>query len=186
LNQIKSAKEESISAITKKSIVTIACLLSLLINLIIVLLIIYSNRGLDITDESYYILQSKDALKYLNTYATWGIFTKFIFALSNYNIQIFRIIGVIMLYGVAIFASLQFIIYFERKIERRLYFSCEKLLYVQFLSSGFLYYYLISYLRTPSYNWLLLFSTLAAFGVAMYFFNNPFNFKHSLLIEKNV
>ena len=97
---------------------SVILLLSLLLYLQIIL-IINTRKGFDITDESYYILRAAHPGMYNEGYSNFGVITGFIYRICNSNIVLFRLSGIILLLGVSIFSTIQFIDFQEKKLIAR-------------------------------------------------------------------
>lgn len=138
----------------------------------IFLLVSYSNRGFDITDESYYILRAAYATIYTSDYTNYGIFTGFLYSIANDNIVGFRILGFLTVLSAAFFSSFHFIQFFSNRLISHPYDFKRKIFISAILAAGILSYYFTAWLITPSYNLLMLFGSLLAFGGVFWFLSD--------------
>ena len=149
---------------------------------ILIFLIVNSNKGFDITDESFYILKAMypfDNSAGLN----FGLITGLLFKIVNYNIQYFRLLGIILLSIASLFTSWQFIAYIEKNMDEAKYDFKLKIIYSLGLYITFSHYYFQYWLLTPSYNWNLFFGALLILGTIIFIINNYDNvLKKKLLI----
>ena len=122
------------------------------------ILIFNASHGFDITDESFYVLWARQPEHVLGSFRQFGYYTKLLYVLSDENIAIFRIVGLLSLLGVGGFFSVALERYWVSLsgpvLPARLLWETIILILI-----GTLVYYR-SWLLTPSYNWLALFSTL--------------------------
>jgi len=147
---------------------------------ILIFLIVNSNKGFDITDESFYILKAMypfDNSVGLN----FGLITGLLFKIVNYNIHYFRSLGIIILSVTSLFTSWQFITYIEKNMDEAKYDFKLKIIYSLGLFITFSHYYFQYWLLTPSYNWNLFFGVLLILGTIIFIINNYDN-----VLKKNV
>ena len=79
------------------------------------MLIFNSNRGLDLTDESFYILNSIYPFDIFSVVTHENYYTGLLFYLSGYNLTIFRVFGIIVLLLSSIWFSIELYKYIEEK-----------------------------------------------------------------------
>jgi len=122
------------------------------------ILIFNASHGFDITDESFYVLWASQPEHVLASTTQFGYYTRLLYVLSGENIAIFRILGLLSLLCVAGFFSVALDRYWASLsgavLPARVRWEATGLVII-----GALVYYR-SWLLTPSYNWLALFSTL--------------------------
>ncbi len=122
------------------------------------LLIFSMNKGFDITDESFYILNAKyvKELNYVITHHSY--YSQFLFWILNDNLLFVRIVGILILLISTLFLSIELCKYVHFKYD----FSLTKRSYLKFalpsLIGGLVYY--MNFLRTISYNWFALVSVI--------------------------
>lgn len=132
----------------------------------------YSSRGLDITDESYYILRAAHAGLYSSDLTNYGFFTGLLYQLANDSITGFRILGFLFLFSTAFFASFQFLHFLSRGTHSHTR-KIVRVVYLSFiLSCGIFSYYFLAWLITPSYNWLILFGSLLTISGVFWFLSD--------------
>ena len=118
------------------------------------MLIFNSNRGLDLTDESFYILNSIYPFDIFSVVTHENYYTGLLFYLSSYNLAIFRVFGIIVLLLSSLWFSIELYKYIEERYQLD-YDIYNKFYFILIISLSSLVYY--SYwLLTPSYNWLSL------------------------------
>ena len=121
---------------------------------IFAMLIFNSNRGLDLTDESFYILNSIYPFDIFSVVTHENYYTGLLFYLSSYNLAIFRVFGIIVLLLSSLWFSIELYKYIEERYQLD-YDIYNKFYFILIISLSSLVYY--SYwLLTPSYNWLSL------------------------------
>ena len=118
------------------------------------MLIFNSNRGLDLTDESFYILNSIYPFDIFSVVTHENYYTGLLFYLSGYNLTIFRVFGIIVLLLSSIWFSIELYKYIEEKYQLD-YDIYNKFYFILIISLSSLVYYM-SWVLTPSYNWLSL------------------------------
>lgn len=122
-----------------------------------IIVLLSSNRGLDITDEASYLMNFKFPLDIKASFSFFGIASKPLYWLARGNITAVRIIGILIwmfVSGITSWFTINF-------ISRRQAFSQSLLKNPQVrffsillsFSAASLYYTL--WLLTPSYNWLV-------------------------------
>ena len=118
------------------------------------ILIFNADRGLDVTDESFYILNAMYPFDVFSVITHENYYTGLLFYLSGYNLAIFRVFGIIVLLLSSLWFALELYKYIVEKYELN-YNNNNKLYFILIISLSSLVYY--SYwLLTPSYNWLSL------------------------------
>jgi hypothetical protein len=127
---------------------------------IFLLLLLNSSRGFDITDESYYVISASQPGNILVSTTQFGYYTGLLYLLSGKNIAVFRIVGVLLLFGAAWFFAFSLDSY-SKSTSGYVLKARKRWKEITFLSIGCLAYYK-SWLITPSYNWLALLSVLIA------------------------
>ena len=127
---------------------------------ILFLLLLNSSRGFDITDESFYLISASQPENILASTTQFGYYTGLLYLLSGKNIAIFRIVGVLSLFGAAWFFAFSLDRYWNSTSGHVLN-ARKRWKEITFISIGCLAYYK-SWLITPSYNWLALLSVLIA------------------------
>jgi hypothetical protein len=138
-----------------KKLFPLFCLCISVIHLVFNLLqfVNYSNKGLDFSDESFYLLSSDFGGDWGMNVSLFGIIYSFIFQFLEFNIKSFRIFGLISILLPAIYLS-------YISLKNIFNFQLTRLaLAIEFgLLLTNIYYF--DYLRTPSYNTLYLSSSL--------------------------
>jgi len=125
-----------------------------------------ATRGLDFTDESYYILNFLHWQSLSSNVTFFGAFFEYPFRWLDYNLAAIRVFGLALLICASSYFVHAAITYVQRLTHTRL--VMEKLtLLVAGLSIGMLYYGLFGTLRTPSYNTLTLVGILVSTGVVL-------------------
>ena len=124
-------------------------------------MVLSNDRGLDLTDEGLY-LWAASASPGTNVYGkSWGWFTSILFRLTDADVSSFRTLGAVLL-----ILSFCYLVVSITIKQRSLFLSSTTnaggivyllTMLVTAASSSLLYYN--GLLRTPSYNWLALFST---------------------------
>lgn len=127
---------------------------------IFLLLLLNSSRGFDITDESFYVISASQPENILVSTTQFGYYTGLLYLLSGKNIAVFRIVGVLLLFGAAWFFAISLDSY-SKSTSGHVLKARKRWKEITFLSIGCLAYYK-SWLITPSYNWLALLSVLIA------------------------
>lgn len=118
------------------------------------------GHGLDITDDSYYILIATYPDDFSSTVWHARYYTELLYWLSGYNLSYFRLVGILLLLGVSIWFSIELFRYISEKFHFS-YTKIDKYLFVIPISLSSLGYYKY-WLLTPSYNWLALVSIILA------------------------
>lgn len=116
------------------------------------------GRGLDITDESYYLISSMFPEKITMSVSSFGIYTNLLLYLAGNNIALFQLYGIILLLisaGGFSWLLVQYVV----EISKASFNTNTQLMVVFSLLTGSLAYYRF-WLMTPSYNWLALLSTV--------------------------
>lgn len=139
----------ALAANTAAAVTLAFCLLLPMVN---------ADRGLDITDRSYYILWAGQPENVVGSVTHFGFLTGLLFQLTNGDIAVFRAAGLLILasFGLA----------FSRALHGYLQANCPRPasdlpftpLAVASLAGSLLYYQ--TWLHVPSYNWLALIATL--------------------------
>ena len=136
-----------------------------------ILVLLSSNRGFDITDESFYLMNFKFPLDITASYFFFGIAARPLYSLSGGNITIFRIMSILIWMFVATVTSCFTINFLSRRqaFSESLLKSPQNRFLASLLplASGGLYYSL--WLLTPSYNWLMV-VFLAVFIIGLQLF----------------
>jgi hypothetical protein len=116
------------------------------------------GRGFDITDESFYILWSRNPRDVLASITQFGHYTGILYSLANENLAVFRLLGLLLLLITAGFFwhSLERYWHHLRKV---LVANHSRWLSLSVILSGTVAYYRY-WMLTPSYNWLALISIL--------------------------
>ena len=122
------------------------------------ILIFNASHGFDITDESFYVLWARQPEYVLASATQFGYYTRLLYILSGESITIFRVLGLLSLLGVGGFFSIALERYWASLsgagLSARVRWDATGLILI-----GVLVYFR-SWLLTPSYNWLALFSAL--------------------------
>ena len=119
---------------------------------IVLVLILNTDRGFDITDDSFYIMWAKFPENVSASVNSFGFYTRLVYLASGENVATFRFLGVVILVFVAFLFSKELYQYTlnltKIKPSRDLFllFSIP----VTMASLAYFRYWLI----TPSYNWL--------------------------------
>jgi hypothetical protein len=125
----------------------------------LVLIIIYfASHGFDITDDSFYLLWAANPELIKASATQFGYYTNLLYILSGENIAIFRILGIVSLLMVAGVFSIELEKYWFSGSVTSKKKSLRWQPIILILTSTLVYYR--SWLITPSYNWLALFSTI--------------------------
>lgn len=116
------------------------------------------SRGLDITDESFYILWAQYPYDIFATVHSFGFYTGILYRLCGENLAFFRLAGIFILVLVSFFFSkelYQYVLNFTKtKFSKK-----NLLLFTLPITISSLAYYML-WLITPSYNWLNLIGIL--------------------------
>ena len=130
----------------------------LVLGYLLFILIFNASHGFDISDESFYVLWAGQPEHVLASATQFGYYTRLLYVLSGENIAVFRVLGLLSLLGVGGFFSVALERYWASLsgavLHAKLRWDAIGLILI-----GTLVYYR-SWLLTPSYNWLALFSTL--------------------------
>jgi len=139
-------------------------LLTMSVLFIIVLgqLVLNIAHGLDITDESYYILVAAHPNELFSTVTHEGYYTGLLYFLSSYHLSYFRLLGILLLLGVSIWFTIELFKYISKKFDFS-YQKLDKYLFALPIAMGSLVYYQY-WLLTPSYDWLALVSVILVIG----------------------
>ncbi len=133
---------------------------------LVVARLLASDRGIDLTDESLYLLDADPPSAYAAFGFPYGWITGPLFRAVGYDIARFRTLGgVILVLATALLAHqvLRASTAFTEHKSALHHFSAAHALLVALVgSSGLLYYVGLPLLRTPSYNWLNLVGILLA------------------------
>lgn len=112
--------------------------------------LIYSTRGLDLIDESYYLVAISNPLKYNYTLSQFGLIYSYIFKASGYSISVLRSINITATFALAwVLAWVALNNTFQSQAGGRL----PRLVIAAALGTTSLAM-LRLWLPTPSYNWL--------------------------------
>ena len=118
------------------------------------------NRGIDVSDEGYYLLAAMDPAGGSATVSDFGFYLRPLLAVSG-SVGRFRMIGLLLVLGTALVAALAVRDMLGSVFDRRLTWLVAAALWVSIAASALTYY--AQWLVTPSYNLLaLLFAMLAA------------------------
>lgn len=117
-------------------------------------LVFNADRGFDVTDESYYILNSIYPFDIFSVVTHENYYTGLLFYLSGYNLAIFRVFGIIVLLLSSLWFSIELYKYIEERYQLD-YDIYNKFYFILIISLSSLVYYML-WLLTPSYNWLSL------------------------------
>ena len=114
-------------------------------------LAIFPSRGMDFSDEGYYLLSADPSLPSDANGWPFGWNLQSLFSVVNYSISNFRILGFVILgYSAFLFAN-SFLALILHLIPLK-YKIDHFLVVLTIIASAHLYY--AGFLRTPSYNWL--------------------------------
>mgnify|MGYP000143096412 CR=1 FL=1 len=142
------------------------------------ILIFNADRGLDVTDESFYILNAMYPFDVFSVITHENYYTGLLFYLSGYNLAIFRVFGIIVLLLSSLWFALELYKYIVEKYELN-YNNNNKLYFILIISLSSLVYY--SYwLLTPSYNWLSLVAMLLTVASMFRAINSNIKIKNRL------
>lgn len=144
----------------------------------LIVLILNSDRGLDLEDESYYILVASFPSEIFSVITHEKYYTGLLFYLSGYNLFIFRIFGIIILLLSSFWFSLELYSYIEKKFLLN-YDFYNKLYFILIILLSSLSYY-VWWLLTPSYNWLSLVSMILISSSIFRIFNEANKIKGKL------
>lgn len=131
-----------------------------------ILFVASANRGLDLTDESYYLLNYLNWRNLSATSTFFGAYIEHPFHILGENIAAIRIFGLLLLFtGTAIFYhGLTKLFRHSTGIE----ITDHSANLFAALSACFLYYSFFFTLRAPSYNLISLFCILSGSGILFY------------------
>ena len=135
------------------------------------MLICNLNKGFDITDEAFYILNATYPMRYINGVSSFAVCTNILYDLANRDIVLFRALGVLILLFSAVFASWQYVVYLEMGGGKKSSLFKDRFLVISVATYSSLSYYFKNWLTTPSYNWLQLVGSIVVFGAVFYFLN---------------
>lgn len=121
-------------------------------------LILNIDRGFDVTDESFYILNAMYPFDIFSTISHDMYYNHILFFLSGYNLSLFRLYGIVVLILVSIWFALELFEYICYKFVLE-YDFVNKLFFIFVIIISSLSYYKY-WLITPSYNWLALVSVI--------------------------
>jgi len=122
------------------------------------LLVSNVGRGFDITDESFYILWSRNPGDVLASITQFGHYTGILYSLAGGNLAVFRLLGMLLLL-VAAGCFSHALERFWRHLPGAPVPSSTRWISLSVILAGALAYYRY-WLLTPSYNWLTLISIL--------------------------
>lgn len=125
----------------------------------LVALILYMDRGLDLTDESYYLLCAYSPDRLLMQGSQFGHYTGLLFRMAGSSLPLFRLMGLAVLFFTGLLFAMK-VEAFSGQIIRATPRS-GALGRISTITLGVLGYYGI-WMTTPSYNWLNLLSVLLA------------------------
>lgn len=149
---------------------------------VISILVFNTDKGFDITDESYYILQALYPNDVYSIITHEGYYTGLLFWLSGYNLSYFRLLGILILIGISIYLSLVIIKYISIKLRLTLN-NYDKILFTfPVVLSSMSFYNL--WILTPSYNWLALLSSMLMIVFMISIVNNK-EINYSIYITKD-
>ena len=80
-------------------------------------LVFNADRGFDVTDESYYILNSIYPFDIFSVVTHENYYTGLLFYLSGYNLAIFRVFGIIVLLLSSLWFSIELYKYIEERYQ---------------------------------------------------------------------
>lgn len=134
------------------------------------MLVFNTDRGFDMTDESYYILNSTYPNDIFSVVTHEGYYTKVLYFLSGYNLAYFRLLGIITLLLASFWLAKEVIKYISSRFIIN-FDIWDKVLFISTIClSSFVYYR--SWLLTPSYNWLSLLSVILVVATLLKIVNN--------------
>ena len=127
------------------------------------------SRGIDLTDESFYLVYSTFPDSILASVTSFGYYTKIILDLANGDIYWFRVTGFLILLGTSFFFSCELNKYITVKTSLD-----NRLLEVSWIvvSTMSLFSYYSTWVVTPSYNLIVLLSCLTISGSCLAIFVN--------------
>lgn len=137
-----------------------------------ILFIVTSNldRGIDTTDESYYILVAKYLENWYLSPMNEGYYTQVIYKLTNWNIKYVRGIGILLLLLSSFMFSINLLKFITAKFNIKTS-NTEKYLFVITITMSSLIYYQ-HWLFTPSYNLLQIVSINFIISFLLIIINN--------------
>jgi hypothetical protein len=121
--------------------------------------VLQSNKGLDLTDESHYLLSATNAQIGKSWSWPYGWSTSILFKISDENISLFRINGALLLILTGYGIGLAIHHYYWTSNEEKRYRLPGSLAATSLISIATLFFY-NGFLRSPGYNWVILFSHL--------------------------
>lgn len=121
--------------------------------------VLQSNKGLDLTDESHYLLSATNAQ--IGKFWSWpyGWSTSILFEMSGENVSLFRINGALLLILTGYGIGLAIYHYYWSSDDEMTYRLPGSLAASSLISIATLFFY-NGFLRSPGYNWVILFSHL--------------------------
>jgi hypothetical protein len=117
-----------------------------------------SNRGFDITDESFYLLWAMQPENVSTSYHPFGFITKYIWLFSGENIGNFRILSVVILFLTALIFAISLDYFLTKKHHQEGNISLKIIPITALSVTGFIYF--SWWLISISYNLLALVSCL--------------------------
>lgn len=144
----------------RQPIYTLSLILQLALFVYVALLLMNNaGKGLDLTDESYYILSALNPSDTTATLTQYGHYTNLLYTLVGQSITNFRLLGIVILLAI----SGVFAVTLQRSMVSHglIIFSqagANQIKFVAVVTSSLAYYCIWS--LTPSYNWLALISSI--------------------------
>jgi len=121
---------------------------------VLYILIFNVDKGFDITDESFYILNSTNPDSVNFSVTSFGFYTNLLFQLSGEQLKVFRLLGILLLLLSTLFFSKELYKYAINLTKQKE--TLEDFLLFSFpIIMGSTAYY-AAWIITPSYNWLAL------------------------------
>lgn len=134
-----------------------------ILSITILIFAIFSTRGLDFTDESYYLLNYLHWRDLSATTTLFGAYLEPLFRIAGENLAIMRIFGLASLCYASYFFIERFLTYSSKVTQTSI--SERFPIILGSISSGILYYSFFDTLRLPSYNLISLFCILISTGI---------------------
>lgn len=164
LHHIKATKPSSFRHLKKVSLALDLISLGVFLSCFL-LLALNADKGLDITDRSYYLLWAEQPANVTGSITHFGFVTSLLYTLVGKNIEAFRLAGAIILPALGLGLALAIWRYFQARFRNMVLplFSLSMA-----LLSGSLFHF-HPWLHAPSYNWLALTAVmLAVIGLLLF------------------
>ncbi len=129
------------------------------------LLALNADKGLDITDRSYYLLWAMQPENVAGSNTHFGFITSFIFDLAGRDITTFRILGLLFITVPGIILGHALFVFLREKLPENAGPSLPLICLISLVGVLFHYH---PWLHEPSYNWLALYGTMLVMAGLFY------------------